>query len=48
MLVIGPYSLMQGGIVGRGIAPSAEPTLNFFKKIRIKKEYFAKFYRIYI
>ena len=49
MLVIGPYSLMQGGIVGRGAyPPSAEPTLNFFKKFRIKKEYFAKFYRIYI
>ena len=49
MLVIGPYSLMQGGIVGeRGLPPSAGPTLNFFKKFRIKKEYFAKFYRIYI
>ena len=49
MLVIAPYSLMQGGVVGRGACPtSAGPTLNFFKKFRTKKEYFAKFYRIYI
>ena len=40
---------MKGGIEEREACPSsAEPTMNFFKKFRIKKEYFAKFYRIYI
>ena len=49
MLVIAPYSLMQGGIVEKGACPPFRRTdFEFFKKFRIKKEYFAKFYRIYI
>ena len=48
MLVIGPYSLMQGGIAGRGACPFRRTDFEFFQKIPHKKEYFAKFYRIYI
>ena len=48
MLASPPTASCKVVLQGEGLAPFRRTDFEFFKKFRIKKEYFAKFYRIYI